>query len=93
VYALAALVLAVDFRRAAGGAAGRFPLAAGIVFTLGSMALCGLALNPANMIALPLIVGVGVDNGVHVLHDYRARDRRRAYRLSAATGRGLWSRG
>src|SRR5205814_1398795 len=35
------------------------------------------------------IVGVGVDNGVHVLHDYRSRDRRRAYRLGPATGRGV----
>jgi predicted RND superfamily exporter protein len=91
LYALVAivLVLALDFRRAGGVLLGLFPLAVGIGLTLGLMALCGLALNPANMIALPLIVGVGVDNGVHVLHDYRARDRRRAYRLGAATGRGV----
>jgi hopanoid biosynthesis associated RND transporter like protein HpnN len=91
VYALAAivLVLALDFRRATGVLLALFPLAAGVAFTLGLMALGGLALNPANLIALPLIVGVGVDNGVHVLHDYRARDRRFAYRLGAATGRGV----
>jgi uncharacterized protein len=91
VYALAAivLVLAVDFRRVSGLLLGLFPLGVGIVFTLGLMALCGVPLNPANMIALPLIVGVGVDNGVHVLHDYRSRDQRRAYRLGAATGRGV----
>jgi predicted RND superfamily exporter protein len=41
------------------------------------------------MIALPLIVGVGVDNGVHVLHDYRSGSRRRPYRLGKATGRGV----
>ncbi|QJW95518.1 MMPL family transporter [Frigoriglobus tundricola] len=91
VYALGAivLVLALDFRRSTGVLLGLFPLAVGVALTLGFMALCGLALNPANMIALPLIVGVGVDNGVHVLHDYRSRDRRRAYRLGAATGRGV----
>jgi hypothetical protein len=91
VYALVAivLVLGLDFRRFTGVLMGLFPLAVGIGLTLGLMALCGLALNPANMIALPLIVGVGVDNGVHVLHDYRARDRRRPYRLGAATGRGV----
>ena len=91
VYALGAivLVLALDFRRATGVLLGLFPLAIGVILTLGFMGLCGLALNPANMIALPLIVGVGVDNGVHVLHDYRSRDRRRAYRLGAATGRGV----
>jgi predicted RND superfamily exporter protein len=39
--------------------------------------------------ALPLIVGVGVDCGVHVLHDYRARTGKVAYRLGAPTGRGV----
>jgi predicted RND superfamily exporter protein len=47
-------------------------------------------LNPANMIALPLVLGVGVDNGVHVLHDYLSRRRAGApYRLGRATGRGI----
>jgi predicted RND superfamily exporter protein len=32
---------------------------------------------------------VGVDNGVHVLHDYRGRAAGVAYRLGAATGRGV----
>jgi predicted RND superfamily exporter protein len=41
------------------------------------------------MIALPLNVGVGEDNGVHVLHDYRNRPRGRPYALGAAVGRGV----
>jgi predicted RND superfamily exporter protein len=91
VYALLAIVvvLLVDLRSAAHLALALLPLGVGVVLTLGVMAACGVALNPANMIALPLIVGVGVDNGVHVLHDYRAGDRRRAYRLGNATGRGV----
>ncbi|MBA4187679.1 MAG: hypothetical protein C0467_06625 [Planctomycetaceae bacterium] len=91
VYALAAivLVLLLDMRRLRDLMLGLFPLAVGVVLTLGVMGMCGVALNPANMIALPLIVGVGVDNGVHVLHDYRGRNRRQAYRLGSATGRGV----
>ena len=90
-YALAAivLVLLLDLRSVRELLLGLFPLAVGVVLTLGVMGLCGVALNPANMVALPLIVGVGVDNGVHVLHDFRGRDRKRAYRLGAATGRGV----
>ncbi|MFO0826107.1 MAG: MMPL family transporter [Gemmataceae bacterium] len=90
-YALAAIVfvLMLDLRRFTELLLGLFPLAVGVVLTLGVMGLCGVSLNPANMIALPLIVGVGVDNGVHVLHDFRDRDRRYAYRLGAATGRGV----
>ncbi|HVL11951.1 MAG TPA: MMPL family transporter, partial [Gemmata sp.] len=91
VYALAAIVavLMLDLRRVKDLLLGLFPLAVGVVMTLGVMGLCGVALNPANMIALPLIVGVGVDNGVHVLHDYRGRMKGVAYRLGAATGRGV----
>ena len=61
----------------------------GMIATLGFMAMFGFSLNPANMIAFPLILGVGADNGVHVLHDYRERDRRRRYQLGRATGRGI----
>src|SRR5205823_10108017 len=50
---------------------------------------CGVDLNPANMIAFPLILGVGADNGVHVMHDYRDRNRGKRYALSYATGRGI----
>jgi len=91
VYALGVIVavLVLDLRRAADVLLVLFPLGVGVVLTLGVMGLCGVELNPANMIALPLIVGVGVDNGVHVLHDYRARHGRRAYRLGSATGRGV----
>ncbi len=91
VYALVAIVavLLLDFRRLAPLGLALFPLAVGVALTLGVMGLCGVALNPANLIALPLIVGVGVDNGVHVLHDYRGRDRRVPYRLGSATGRGV----
>jgi uncharacterized protein len=91
LYALAAIlvVLIFDQRRPQEIALGLFPLAIGVLLTLGVMGLCGIPLNPANMIALPLIVGVGVDNGVHVLHDFRARPRGVAYRLGSATGRGV----
>jgi hypothetical protein len=90
-YALVVIVVVLwaDFRTARHTLLALAPLVAGAVITLGVMGLCGVPLNPANMIGLPLIVGVGVDNGVHVLHDYRARGRRRAYTLAATTGKGI----
>ncbi len=92
LYALAAivLVLALDFRRPKHVLLALAPLAMGLVLTLGVMALCGWPLNPANMIAFPLILGVGVDNGVHVLHDYLARGNGRRYLLSKTTGQGIF---
>jgi hopanoid biosynthesis associated RND transporter like protein HpnN len=91
VYALIAMVIVLflDFGRLKHTLVALLPLAMGMIATLGFMALCGFALNPANMIAFPLILGVGADNGVHVLHDFKSRDRKKRYRLSHATGRGI----
>jgi hopanoid biosynthesis associated RND transporter like protein HpnN len=91
IYALGAilLVLCADFRKPLRVLAAMAPLVMGVVLTLGIMGLCGLSLNPANMIAFPLILGVGVDNGVHVLHDYLSHRREGVYTLSYTTGRGI----
>lgn len=47
------------------------PPLAGAVMTLGTLGALHVDLNPANLIILPLILGIGVDNGVHVMHDFR----------------------
>lgn len=48
------------------------PLGVGAVWTLGLMALFDLSFNAANLLFLPLIVGIGIDNGIYVVH--RARE-------------------
>jgi hypothetical protein len=90
-YALVAIVvvLFLDFQRFGDLLLALLPLGVGVTLTLGLMAAMNVSLNPANMIALPLIVGVGVDNGVHVLHDYRTRRLETRYRLGFSTGRGV----
>ncbi len=94
-YALFAivLVLAGDFRKPSHVLIALAPLAMGMLTALGIMGLFGLPLNPANMIAFPLIIGAGVDNAVHVLHDYLSRrnaDKR--YLLSHTIGHGIFVR-
>ena len=91
VYALLAItaVLLLDFRSVKRTLWALLPLGLGTVATLGLMGLFGVPLNPANMIAFPLILGVGVDNGVHVLHDYLAHPEQRRYLLSRTIGRGI----
>ena len=41
------------------------------VFTGGLSVLMNIPLNFANVIALPLILGIGVDSGIHILHRFR----------------------
>ncbi|MFM8930948.1 MAG: MMPL family transporter [Gemmataceae bacterium] len=85
-----ALVLVIDLRNPRLVLLALAPLTGGLVAALGLMGWLGLALNPANLIALPLILGVGVDNGVHVIHDWLHReDTSRRYRLHPGTLQGI----
>ena len=59
------------------------PLLGGGLMMFGILALLGVDLNPANLIALPLVLGIGVDDGVHVIHDFRLQKGR--YRTSSST--------
>jgi hopanoid biosynthesis associated RND transporter like protein HpnN len=91
LYALLVIiaVLFLDFRSLRHTLIALMPLAMGVILTLGVMGLFGVPLNPANMIAFPLILGVGVDNGVHVLHDYLLRRDEKRATISYAIGRGV----
>jgi hopanoid biosynthesis associated RND transporter like protein HpnN len=84
-----ALVLWLDFRRPLHLLVALTPLVVGVLLSLGILGLFGVPLNPANMIAFPLILGVGVDNGVHVLHDHLLRRAEGKATISHAIGRGV----
>jgi len=51
------------------------PLVLGMVQMFGLMGLLNIPLNPANMIVLPIILGIGIDNGVHIVHDFLQQGR------------------
>ena len=84
-----AAVLLLDFRNLKHALIALAPLVMSVVLTLGILGLFRVPLNPANMIAFPLILGVGVDNGVHVLHDYLIRQAEGRATISYAIGRGV----
>jgi len=49
------------------------PLAVGYAWMLGGMGLLGISFNLTNMVISPLLIGIGVDNGIHLLHRYLER--------------------
>ncbi|MEZ5944058.1 MAG: MMPL family transporter [Planctomycetaceae bacterium] len=59
------------------------PPVLGLFMTFGLLGLFHVDLNPANLIVLPLILGIGVDDGVHVIHDFRCQSG--TYRTSPST--------
>ena len=85
VYALLAIVvlLLLDFRDIRFALLAMLPLGAGMIQMFGLLGALGIPLNPANMIVLPLILGIGVDDGVHVVHDFRRQ--RGPYHMSPST--------
>jgi hopanoid biosynthesis associated RND transporter like protein HpnN len=86
--AIAAIFLA-DFRNLRHTLWALAPLGMGVIGSLGILGLCDLPLNPANMIAFPLILGVGAVYGVHVVHDYLGQRSSRTYALSFVIGRAI----
>ena len=63
------------------------PPSLGACMLLGTMATFEIPFTPANLIALPLVMGIGIDDGVHVVHDFRRSTGR--YLMSANTWRAL----
>jgi hypothetical protein len=53
------------------------PLALAVLFTAATAVLLGLELNFANVIVLPLLLGLGVSGAVHVVMRWREEDRPR----------------
>ena len=49
------------------------PLALTAIFSLAAMTLLDISFNMANVLVLPLIFGLGVDNGIHVIDRYNHR--------------------
>ncbi len=65
------------------------PLICGGVMTVGAMVVLRMPFNFANVIALPLLLGVGVDNGIHMVQRSRRAMTGRAGLLATSTARGV----
>jgi len=72
--ALAALLIALTlWRSLRGGMRALFaasPLILGYIWMLGGMRLLHIDFNFINITISPLLIGIGVDNGIHIIHRY-----------------------
>lgn len=66
-----AAILLVNFRSIRYALLGTLPLAAGLLLMIGGMRLVGVRFNSANIIVLPLILGVGIDSAIYIINRYR----------------------
>jgi hopanoid biosynthesis associated RND transporter like protein HpnN len=72
LYALGAIALMVflHFRSLFCVLLSLMPVAIGMTWLAGLMGRTGIPFNPANIMTLPLVIGIGVTNGIHILNRF-----------------------
>ena len=79
-------VLWWDLRRLDLVALAALPTLLGLTQLFGLMGFLQIPLNPANVIVLPLVLGIGIDDGIHVVHDLRRSANRRSLKTATTNG-------
>jgi hypothetical protein len=88
-YSLTAIALMVFFHFRSVGAVilSLLPVAIGTLWLAGLMGWFGIPINLANIMTLPLVIGIGVTNGIHILN--RFAEERTPSILSRSTGKAV----
>ncbi len=86
---LIAILLFIVLRNAVDPLLVLVPLLVAGLFTGAATVLLGIPFNFANIIALPLLLGLGVDNGIHMVHRMRSMSGADTDFLHTSTARGV----
>jgi hypothetical protein len=65
-----AIMVFLHFRSVACVILALLPVAIGTTWMVGLMGKAGIPFNPADIMTLPLVIGIGVTNGIHVLNRF-----------------------
>jgi predicted RND superfamily exporter protein len=71
-YSLAAIsvMVLIHFRSLLALMLALLPVGVGMLWLTGLMGCFGIPFNPANIMTLPLVIGIGVTNGIHILNRF-----------------------
>lgn len=87
---VAFILLWLDYRKPTHALMAMIPLIIGIFWMVGLMGLFGIKLTVVSVMGLPMIVGIGVDDGVHILHRWRIEGKGRISLVFASTGKAIF---
>jgi len=82
-----ALMVLVHFRSLLAVILSLIPVGLGTLWLAGLMGWFHIPFNPANIMTLPLVIGIGVTNGIHILNRYA--EERTPGILSRSTGKAV----
>nr|WP_246545589.1 MMPL family transporter [Pelotalea chapellei] len=85
-----AVILLINFKSIRYALLGSLPLAAGLLLMVGGMWVAGVSFNSANIIVLPLILGVGIDSAIYVINRYRQGEETPAQVVMSSAGIGVF---
>ncbi len=83
------MLLWLDFRKIKYAVIAMIPLVAGFVWMVGLMKLTGMQLTVVNVMGLPMIIGIGIDYGVHAVHRWRSEEKGKVNKIFASTGKAI----
>ncbi len=83
------LIVYFTFRRLSTALLVLMPIPFAIVVTFGLLQLAGHRFSMMAITAMPLIVGIGIDNGIHLVRRYLESDRNRILTVAKASGAAL----
>ena len=83
------IVLLIDFRSFSKALLAMTPLIIGVVWMIGVMEMSGLMITLLNIMAIPMIIGIGIDDGVHIVHRYQIEGKDSHKKVYASTGRAI----
>lgn len=83
------VLLLIDLRHVGRTLLALAPVVLGTLWMLGLMRALGLDFNLANLVAVPIVLGVGIDGGVHVIHRFRLEGAGGLETVVAHTGRAV----
>jgi len=86
---LVLVILLAHFRRMPTALLASMPLALGILWTLGIQGWFDIPFNFANLVAIPLVIGVGIDDGVHLVHRARLQGMTDIHAVLLRSGRAI----
>ncbi|KPK90706.1 multidrug RND transporter [bacterium SM23_31] len=84
------LLLWLDFRNPRHALMAMIPLACGVFWMVGAMRLFNMQFNMMSLMGLPLIIGIGIDDGVHVIHRWLNEGTGKIRTVFSSTGKAIF---
>jgi len=63
-------IVAITFKSLKSALAGMVPIILGAIWMVGLMHVLGMKFDFTNVMAVPLVLGIGIDNAIHIIHRY-----------------------